>query len=88
MKHIEIQTGKETPMSLYGRVDRELSPRPGETLEYRLLFVVCFALLLISAAFRRPGHWIIGGKTGTPRSILSEARANAANCAAASFMGM
>ena len=75
-------------MSLYERADRELSSRSGETLEYRLLFTVCFALLLISAALRRPGFWIVGSRTGTPRSILREARANAANCAAASFMGM
>jgi hypothetical protein len=75
-------------MSLYERVDRELSPRPGETSEYRLLFIVCFALLLVSAALRRLGHGIIGGRTEAPRSILREAKANAANCAAASFMGM
>jgi hypothetical protein len=75
-------------MSIYERVDRELSSRSGETLEYRLLFAVCFAVLLIPAALRRLGFSITGGKAGSARSILRETRANAANCAAASFMGM
>jgi hypothetical protein len=80
--------GKDTPMSLYERVDRELLSRSGETLEYRLLFAVCFALLLIPAALRRLGLWITGGQSGPPRSILRETRTIAANCAASSFMGM
>jgi hypothetical protein len=72
-------------MSLYERVDRE---RSGETLEYRLLFTVCFALLLIPAALRRLVLWVSGGQSGPARSILRETRAIAANCAASSFMGM
>ena len=75
-------------MSLYERVDRELSSRAGDSLEYRLLFVVCFALLLVPTVLRRLGFWLTGARTGAVRSILREARANAANCAAASFMGM
>jgi len=71
-------------MSLYERIDRDVSSKPKETFEHHLIYAVCFASVLIPAAIRR----LKGDKTGSGRSILGEARTMASNCAATSFMGM
>ena len=70
-------------MSLYERVDRDVSPRGRDTFEFVLLYAVCFAAMLLPAAYRR-----LNDKTGSGRSIFGEARTMATNCAASSFMGM
>jgi hypothetical protein len=70
-------------MSLYERVDRAVSSRPGESFEFLLVYIVCFVATLLPAVFRR-----LGNKAGAGRSIFGEARTIASNCAASSFMGM
>ena len=75
-------------MSLYERVDRDVSSKPRETFEFLLVYAVCFAAMLIPAAIRRLGRWIDGDRTGSGRSIFGDAKTMASNCAAASFMGM
>ena len=74
-------------MSLYDRVDRDVSPKSRESFEYFLLYAVCFTAMLIPAAIRRRGGFA-GSKTGSGRSIFGEAKTMASNCAASSFMGM
>lgn len=71
-------------MSLYERIDRDVSPNPRETFEFLLVYAACFVAMLLPAAIRRLGK----EKTVPGRSILGDARTMAANCAAASFMGM
>jgi hypothetical protein len=70
-------------MSLYGRIDRDVSSRPKETIEFLLVFALCFVAMLLPATLRRIGTRGSGG-----RSILGEAKAMAMNCATSSFMGM
>jgi hypothetical protein len=70
-------------MSLYERIDRDVTSRTGETFEFHLVYVVCFMAMLLTAAIRR-----IGNKTDSGRSLFGEAKTVAANCAATSFMGM
>ncbi len=70
-------------MSLYERIDRDASSRPGESFEFHLVYGVCFVAMLLRAAIRR-----LGSKTDSGRSIFGEAKTMAANCAATSFMGM
>jgi hypothetical protein len=74
-------------MSLYERIDRDVSPRPRETFEFLLVYVVCFVAMLFPAAIRRLSRWS-GDDAGSGRSIFGEAKTMASNCAAASFMGM
>ena len=69
-------------MSVYERIDRDVSSRSGETFEFHLVYVVCFAAMLLPAAIRR-----LGSKAVSERSVFGEARTMAANCAATSFMG-
>jgi hypothetical protein len=75
-------------MSLYGRIDRDVSSRPKETFEFLLVFTVCFVAMLFPAAIRWFSHRINGDETAARRSILGEAKAMAMNCAASAFMGM
>ena len=75
-------------MSLYERVDRDASPRTRETFEFLLVYIVCFVAMLLPATIRRLSRWSEDGTAGSGRSIFGEARNMAANCAAASFMGM
>jgi hypothetical protein len=75
-------------MSLYEQIDREPTSTSIRTLEYCLIYALCFTLLLISAVIRRLGLLASGAKNGSGRSILGEARTSAANCAASSFMGL
>ena len=75
-------------MSLYERIDRDASPKSGETFEFLLVYVVCFVAMLVPAAIRRLGRWTEAERARSERSIFGEARTMAANCAAASFMGM
>jgi hypothetical protein len=70
-------------MSLYERIDRDTTSRRKDTLEFFLIYVVCFAVMLIPIAVRR-----LGWRTVSARSTFQETRAMATNCAAASFMGM
>ena len=70
-------------MSLYERVDRDVSPRPRESFEFLLVYIVCFVAALLPTAIRR-----LGNKVGSGRSIFEEARTMASNCAASSFMGL
>ncbi len=74
-------------MSLYERIDRDVSMRSGETFEHHLIYAVCFAAVLLPATARWLGR---RGRdaTGRRRSILGEARTMASNCATTSFMGM
>jgi hypothetical protein len=76
------------PMSLYERVDREVSPKARETFEFLLVYAVCFVAMLLPAVFRRLSRWNDGDKTGSRRSVFGEARTMATNCAATAFMGM
>lgn len=75
-------------MSLYERVDRDVSSKHRETLEFFLVYAVCFVAMLVVATVRRLGSAMHGGRTKTARSIFGEARTMAGNCAATSFMGM
>jgi hypothetical protein len=75
-------------MSLYARVDRDVSSKSRETFEFVLVYAVCFVALLLPAMIRRLSRRIGGDKMSAGRSIFGEARAMAGNCAAASFMGM
>jgi len=75
-------------MSLYERIDRDVSLKPRETFEHHLIYAVCFASVLIPAAIRRLSRGRDSDETGSGRSILGEARTMASNCAATSFMGM
>ena len=75
-------------MSLYERVDRDVSTKSGATVEFLVVYAVCFLAMLIPAAIRWLGRQIYGDKTAARRSIFAEARAMAANCATTSFMGM
>jgi hypothetical protein len=70
-------------MSLYERIDHDVSSRPGDTFEFHLVYVVCFVAMLLPAAMRR-----LVNKTNSGRSIFGEAKTLASNCAASSFMGM
>jgi hypothetical protein len=79
---------QETPMSLYERVDRDVSPKPREKFEFLLVYVVCFVAMLLPMAIRRLGRRTEGDGEGSGRSVFGEARTMAANCAASSFMGM
>jgi hypothetical protein len=76
------------PMSLYERIDRDVSSKPRETFEFLLVYAVCFVAMLLSAAIRRLGRRIDGDKTASERSLFGETRTMATNCAASSFMGM
>lgn len=73
-------------MSLYERIDRDVSTRPGDTFEHHVIYAVCFAAVLLPATIR----WLFrrNDGTGRGRSILGEARTMASNCATTSFMGM
>jgi hypothetical protein len=74
-------------MSLYERIDPHAGPRKRGIPEYRLLYAICFALLLIPVALRRlnpRGEDSPELKT----SIIAEASAMASICAASSFAGM
>ena len=74
-------------MSLYDRIDRDATSRLRERLEFVLVYAVCFVVMLIPTAIRRLR--MRGGDQAAPlRSIFGETRGMAANCAAASFMGM
>lgn len=75
-------------MSLYERIDRDVSTKHRETLEFFLVYAVCFVAMLVLATIRRLGSLIHGGKTESGRSIFGEARTMAGSCAATSFMGM
>ena len=75
-------------MSLYDRIDHDVSSKAGEKVEFFFLYALCFAAMLIPAAIRRFGHRIPGEDTGSGRSLFRDARTMAANCAATSFMGM
>ena len=75
-------------MSLYERIDRDTPSKSSETFEFLLVYVVCFVAMLLLAAIHRLGCWTQGEKAGSERSIFGEAKTMAANCAAASFMGM
>jgi hypothetical protein len=74
-------------MSLYERIDRDVSARPGETFQHHLIYAVCFAAVLLPATMRWLGRRR-GDAKGRGRSILGEARTMASNCATTSFMGM
>lgn len=74
-------------MSLYERMDRDVSVKSGETFEHHLIYAVCFAAVLLPATIRWLGRRR-GDATGRGRSILGEARTMASNCATTSFMGM
>jgi len=75
-------------MSLYERIDRDVSAKPRETFEYLLVYAVCFVAMLFPSAIRRLVSWTEGKTARSERSIFGEARTMAANCAASSFMGM
>jgi hypothetical protein len=75
-------------MSLYERMDRHAAPGRRGVPEYRLLYAICFALLLIPVALRRLNP---RGADDTPElktSIIAETSAMASICAASSFAGM
>lgn len=73
-------------MSLYERIDREVSLKLRETFEHHLIYAVCFASVLLPATIRWLGRRRDGDKTRG--SVFGEARTMASNCAATSFMGM
>ena len=75
-------------MSYYERFDRAVEPRSRQMLDYQLVYAVCFAVLLVKAGLRRAGALAGGHRRPTIRSIVAEARIEAANCATSSFMGM
>ena len=74
-------------MSLYERFDRT-APGSRQTVDYRLVYAACFAVLLVKAGLRRTGALAGGHRPPTIRSIVAEARIEAANCATSAFMGM
>ena len=73
-------------MSLYERFDRTASSKPKESVEFFLVYSICFVFLLISTTVRRLLG--LGRHRAASGSIFEETRSVAAACAASSFMGM
>ena len=91
--YLHVQHNWEvTSMSDYVHTDRT-SKQPGEnrTIEFRLMFVVCYLLFLVPAIAKRLMPWRKGaafGQAGIRRSVFSEASSAASVLVASSFMGL
>ena len=70
-------------MSLYGQIDRDASSKPGERVEFLVIYSICLVVLLIPMTARR----LFTAGDGA-HSIIEETRSMAANWATSSFMGM
>ncbi len=74
-------------MSLYRDTHRNAASDSNARLEYLLVYAACFAAYLVPVAIQRI-HVRVGGEMQHRRSILTETRARAANCASLSFAGL
>lgn len=75
-------------MSLYERIDRDVSPKQRKTFEFLLVYGFCLVAMLFPATIQRFCRLIGIDKSESRRSIFGEARTMATNCAAMAFMGM
>jgi hypothetical protein len=57
-----------------------------ETIQFRLLYALCFGIFLVAAVIQKvlPWHWF--GRGGMSQSIFSQARNAAGICATYAFM--
>ncbi len=79
-------------MSDYAHTDRT-SKQPGEnrTIEFRLMFGVCYLLFLVPAIVKRLMPWrkgVVFNQSRIRESVFREASSAAAVVVASSFMGL
>lgn len=75
-------------MSLSERFDRDTAQKTRETLEYILVYAVCFAVQLVKIGATRGMAFASKHRSSELHSVVEEARIKAANCATSSFMGL
>lgn len=59
-----------------------------ETIQFRLLYAVCFGIFLVAAVIQKvlPWHWFGRGAQSMHQSIFAQARNAAGICATYAFM--